>query len=65
MERQEIFVTDLYEAFEPKEIITHDGSRSTWSYVPYKTTDFNGVMLVTPNCNQPSDISYDPKLTGW
>ena len=65
MERQEIFVTDLYEAFEPKEIITRDGTRSTWSYVPYKTADFDGVMLVTPNCNQPSDISYDPKLNGW
>ena len=62
---QEIFITDMYEAFEPKEIIKRDGQRSTWSWLTYNTVDYNGTMLLTPNCNQPSDLSFDPKLCGW
>ena len=64
-DRKELFITDLSSVFEPKSLISELGSNSTWRALPYKATEFSGVMLTSLGAGQPDDIYFDPRLTGW
>ena len=64
-DRKELFITDLASVFEPKALISERGSNSVWRALPYKTTEFSGVMLTSLGSGMPEDIYFDPKLTGW
>lgn len=63
--RNELLITDLAEAFESKSIISETGSNDVWRAIPYKATDFSGVMLTALGTARPDDVYFDPKLTGW
>ena len=63
--RKELFITDLAEAFEPKSLISEQGSNSVWRALPYKANAFSGVMLTALGSGRPEDLTFDPKLTGW
>ncbi len=64
-DRKELFITDLPSVFEPKSLISELSSNNTWRSVPYKATEFSGVMLAAMGTSRPEDIRFDPKLTGW
>lgn len=64
--REELWVTDLAEAFGPKEAIANFSSMRQWRSVPYCCgKDKRGTMLSAIDMARPRDISYDPGLTGW
>ena len=65
MERKEVFITNLSEAFTPQDLITSDGHKDTWQIVEYKTTKFDGEILMTQGINRAGDLTLDPKLEGW
>ena len=65
MERKEILVSDLFNEFEPKDIIGMEGDRTKWYSMPYENERFKGTF-VSSMLSRPQDtISYDPKLCGW
>ena len=64
-DRKELLITDLPMVFEPRSIISENASNSTWRAVPYKATEFSGVMLAAVGTSRPDDISFDPGLSGW
>lgn len=65
MERKELFVTDLKNAFGPVEHISDRGDKTMWCSVPYETIEYKGNLLASPAGQYPGDICYDPKLNGW
>ena len=65
MERKEVFITNLSEAFAPQDLITRDGHKDKWQIVEYKTTKFDGEILMTQGINRPGELTLDPKLEGW
>lgn len=67
-ERKELLVTDMAEAFGPKEHISSTSSKFKWRSIPYETVDYSGTMLsahLTSYPEVPEDISYNPNLKGF
>ena len=45
MERKEILVSDLFNEFEPKDIIGMEGDRTKWYSMPYENERFKGTFV--------------------
>lgn len=65
MERKEILLTDMYEAFEPKEFISDNGQTNKWATVTYSNNAFSGTLIAAPQGCAVGNLRLDPKLTGW
>lgn len=66
MERKELFVTDLAQAFNPSEAISLDKvDNEKWNVTEYETTEYSGKLIYSGYGLRPENISYDPGLTGW
>lgn len=64
-ERKEILLTDMYEAFEPKDLISLEFDNTKWNVIPYTNEDFSGRFITSLYSNTCIDIYCDPKLCGW
>lgn len=57
--------SDMEQAFAPQTCITRTGEKDKWRAVPYEDTEGAGVMLAAQGDAFPSDVWFDPQLTGW
>lgn len=64
-ERKELLVTDLKNAFTPKENLTFTGEKDKWRVAEYITPEFSGSLLASLSNSHPGDITFSPGLTGW
>ena len=65
MERKEVFLTDMYEAFEPKEVMSLEFDSSKLNIIPYENEDYSGRYITSTLSNNYPSIYCDPKLSGW
>ncbi len=61
----EILYTNLDEVFGEADDFTTKQLKKKWRVLEIGTSEFNGKMLMANIGASPSDISFNPKLTGW
>ena len=64
-ERKEIFLTDMYEAFEPKDLISVEFDKDKVNVIPYTNEDFSGRFITSAYSSIYPTLYCDPKLCGW
>ena len=60
-----IVFSDLGGLCEPKENISQARVNDKWCAYKYSAGDLEGTMLISLNSAKASDVSLNPKLTGW
>lgn len=64
MERKELLITDL-RAYVDADAVSDHKYIDKWNAVPYSTKEFDGVMLYANRNMVVSDLTIEPKLSGY
>ena len=60
-----VIFSDLGSLCEPQNEISQNRINNKWCSYSYRTADFTGTMLISLKGAKASDVSLNPRLSGW